>query len=259
MRRRLSTDRLFHVFSARRSGQHAILGWLMAQMRQPLARLNMCNVPHAIGPYGLKVLGKSARQHLRGLFMNYEDHAPIELERCNGLAGLVEGVDAQQVTPILILRDPFNHLASKRAANPERDIDFGRQEAELWKTYAREYLGETKFIPDKVCINFNEWFSDAAYREQLSNRLNLDYPASSPQAVAAMQAIPPVGCSQFDGRRFDGNAQQMDVLDRWRQRFDDPVYVALLQDEELLALSARIFVMPEVDEWLTKQRTLLAS
>jgi len=248
--RQLDAERLFHVFSARRSGQHAIMRWLAAQMRPITFRLNMCNIPHTIGPYACGKLGPVAPQSFRALLMNYEDTAPAVLQRCGGVAGLVEGVTAQDVTCILILRDPFNNLASKRAANPERALEAGRKEADLWKAMAEEYLGETNYLPHKFCISFNQWFSDAAYREQLSASLGLDYPADSPQALAALQKVPVIGRSQFDGRKYHGSAQQMDVLDRWRQSLDDPIFAELLRDEELLALSARIFQMPEVDTWL---------
>jgi hypothetical protein len=43
----------------------------------------------------------------------------------------------------------------------------------------------------------------------------------------------------------------MGVLDRWRKRSDDPIFVELLQDRELYALSARIFQLPEIDAWLS--------
>jgi len=113
---------------------------------------------------------------------------------------------------------------------------------------AREYLGETNYLPDKICINFNRWFSDALYRDQNSRALELDYPADSPRALAALQSVPLVGRSQFDDRSYHGNAQQMDVLERWRQRLDDPVFLELLRDEELLGLSRQIFDMPFAEQ-----------
>jgi hypothetical protein len=179
--------------------------------------------------------------------MNYEDKAPAELERCNGVAGLVRGADAQDVACILILRDPFNNLASKRAANPERGLEAGRKEVALWKALAKEYLGETSYLPGKICVSFNQWFSDAAYRDQLSHSLGMDHPADSPRALAALQKVPAIGRSRFDGLKYNGSAQQMGVLDRWRQRLDDPIFLEILQDEELLSLSGRIFSLPEAE------------
>jgi hypothetical protein len=49
----------------------------------------------------------------------------------------------------------------------------------LWKSYAREYLGRTNVLGDKVTINYNRWVTDKGYRdvllrEQFGREENLD-------------------------------------------------------------------------------------
>ncbi len=137
---------------------------------------------------------------------------------------------------VLVLRDAFNTFASvargKRRMRA-RLMSFYRAE---WKSYAREFLGETAYLPaDTVKISFNAWFLDPAYRFAVAETLGLDH---SERGVGDVGSDG--GGSSFSGREFDRRAQDMKVLDRWRLLADDPVYLASL-DRETVELSNAIF------------------
>lgn len=246
----IRTIRLFHFFAARRSGQHAIIGWLQSLMQCNNDRINNCSLPYNFKASSHRRL-RSTSVPDRALILNYEDKEPQKLEGLHDSGKpIVTGIEGAETTYVLVLRDPFNNLASKRRANPERDLDYARRELELWKSHAREYLGETCYLPSAVRINFNKWFADAAYRARLSTELKTDLPADTPAANAALQFVPATGQSQFDGRRFLGRAQSMDVLHRWKQLRDDPIYMEAIRDRELIELSARIFNLDGIHELL---------
>ena len=111
---------------------------------------------------------------------------------------------------------------------------------ELWKSYAREYLGLSHLMPaPRVLINFNRWFVDSGYREQLSRRLKL---VSAEKGLAEVAKWGPnTWGDSFDNLDFEGRAYEMKVLERWRHLAGDPVFRQLFQDRELLELSEDIF------------------
>lgn len=236
--RMIKTETLFCMFAARRSGQHAVIWWLRSQWNEPHARLNNCSIPQDARRGRIDDLPDRSKK-LRGFIMNYEDVPPTAIADAG--QPLIQGVDADQFRYLLVLRDPFNNLASKCQANPERGLESLQGEAALWKTHAREFLRETTFLSDCVPINYNVWFTDPAYRQALNKQLRLDLPPDSPAALKALQDVPGTGQSQFDGRRFHQAAQSMSVLDRWRQKLHEPIYRQVCSDPELWDYSDRIF------------------
>jgi len=107
---------------------------------------------------------------------------------------------------------------------------------DMWILYAKEYLGETQHLKNnKVCVNYNQWFSDANYRKQLADKLNLDFTDSGFNDVSVFG-----GGSSFEKRKFHGKAENMDVLNRWQQFVDDSSYRTLFSDA-VFEYSERIF------------------
>ena len=138
----------------------------------------------------------------------------------------------------LIIRDPFNHLASAmqsegRWIEPEKFTS-------MWVEYAREYLGHTNFVvfPDssKFWIDYNEWFQSREFRMATSSRIGKPFTDEGLERVATQG-----GGSSFDGTVFDTNAQKMDVLNRWACYMDDPIYLQYVRDEEFLFVAEQVY------------------
>lgn len=140
---------------------------------------------------------------------------------------------------VLILRDPFNLFASRRAMGAELPRPTALR---MWKQHARTALkaltarrpGKSRPLP----ILYNRWASDPAYREEIAGRLGLTFTDEGIDTVAACN-----GGSSFDGLRYDGRAGAMRVTDRWRAYADDSEYLSLF-DAEMVDLSARLFGPP---------------
>ena len=81
---------------------------------------------------------------------------------------------------------------------------------------------------------------------QLSDKLGLTWNDKSLNKVARWGIV--TWGDSFDGMEYDGKASQMKVLERWKNFKDDPFYLSLFNDRELVELSETIFGhLPETE------------
>ncbi|EKV32653.1 hypothetical protein C882_2732 [Caenispirillum salinarum AK4] len=142
---------------------------------------------------------------------------------------------------VVILRDPFNLFASRRAMG----ADLPRATAaRMWKQHARTALKALNTRPRKgsrrhpLPILYNRWASERAYRAEIAARLGLSFTDAGIETVAACN-----GGSSFDGLAYDGRAGAMRVTERWRAYADDTEYLSLF-DAEMVDLSRQLFGPP---------------
>ena len=247
------------VYGLKRSGNHVIINWIFRNHPGTVCFLNHIQPQLHFNPYlsfgqafiknGLEVINfppempskvwqtdrwHRKHPHLDCLIHSYEDRRLEELDddplrgeehdRVLGRSGRRLGV--------IVLRDPFNTVASRMRRRDRLPLEGFM---EMWKSYAREFAGDTDFLPERVAISYNRWCIDADYRSELAARLGL----TGDQGV---NDVPQVGGgSSFDAASFDGKGSSMRTGERWRQFADDPDYLAAVRDEEVLSLSARIF------------------
>ncbi|MGB3691799.1 MAG: hypothetical protein WA865_14620 [Spirulinaceae cyanobacterium] len=235
------------VVGIRRTGNHAIIGWIRSQHPEYAFHIN--HPPAGQNPYQFlythfktpelyqEAIGKFSQKSL--LIISYEDQ---ELEKIYSAKfekfhDTYVGVSASQFD-VLLLRDPFNLVASRIKSNKSSITDGSAIEAiELWKSYAREFVGETAFLKhNKLCINFNKWHYNAQYREEIAKSLELEFTDAGRERVRDYG-----GGSSFDGRKLDGQASQLDILNRWQLFADEDSFWHLFKDEELLYYIERIF------------------
>ncbi|WP_293124224.1 hypothetical protein [Okeania sp. SIO1I7] len=142
---------------------------------------------------------------------------------------------------LLIIRDPFNLFASRlkissKAAHFLSVNSPNKTMIDLWIDYAKEYLGETNYLKhNKVCVNYNQWFTDVEYRRNIADKLQMEFSDVGINKVAGQG-----GGSSFEGKEFDGKATSMDVLNRWKKVADNPQYKQFF-NQEILKYSERIF------------------
>jgi len=98
-------------------------------------------------------------------------------------------------------------------------------------------LEETQLLKNnKIVINYNQWFIDVDYRQQLAKQLNVKFSDAGFNDVKGQG-----GGSSFDGIAFRGKAAEMDILNRWKVFADQPQYQKLIDNTELQDYSKRIF------------------
>lgn len=256
-----------------RSGNHAILNWIFSQFKDPKCFLNF--VLTSKDPFVFfhnkgtlrdfvyqeffekanifaEQLGFHSKKNL--LLYSYEDEflAQVFSDRFQKHHDAWVGQSESQ-TVVLLLRDPFNLFASRLKTNNDFMLKHSLRTPEgranvvkLWKEYAREFCGKTDLIScNKIMINYNDWITNLSYRKNIAEKLNVDEYSDS-----SLDIVPSIG----GGSSFSGTKKvpsKAELLSRWKTFKDDPLYIDIFKDSELVSLSETIFgTIPGVDEWL---------
>ena len=232
------------VHGLKRSGNHAVINWLLAQ-----GNFRFFNNVVPVGPIlrGQRALPAPwsfadwSTQHPaapgQDRCLSLEDH-PLDLPLFSD--------PPQGLQHILILRDPANLFASRirKGATMEHPA-YSREEGpllrravDLWKSHAREFLGATNVLPGYVGVWFDAWFASEEYRRKLSSSLGLSFTDAGFTQVSDRG-----GGSSFDRTTFDGANRRMQVLTRHAQL-----------DETERSLLDKILSDPEVNNLATALR-----
>jgi hypothetical protein len=252
----------FRIVGISRSGNHAIINWIINQLDGQFCFLNCVEPKH--NPFftarPFNSAGESFQTNICDfninaerdgnfskkdfLLYNYEDcflgmlnHQLFKKSRARWVG------ESSFKKDILIIRDVFNLFASRIKANlivghqthygvnPISTLALKR----IYKQHAKEFLGEKKNLQDKVLINYNQWFSDNEYRRSIAEKLELPFTDKGLEEV-----INCAGGSSFDGMRFSGNANKMNLNNRWKEYASEDFFWDLF-DEELVKLNSKIF------------------
>ncbi len=259
-------DLEIQVFGLRRSGNHAVLSWLIANLPQPAHFLNNVDpfsdpfrgfhnatLPNTVAihkPMTDAQVEAVRAEHKHCLVYNYEHLALNQLRQRPLVAEREHTIGASARTlRLLILRDFWNWMASRAkqfinrgVGEPEKLVRALTHEAAMWKQYAREFEGKTRLIEREgfVGVNYNDWVASPDTRQRLLAALGLEVRSLS------IDYVPNLGLgSSFDGTAYSGQAAGMDVGGRWKYLTAEPLLQGLLAtwraDEELLALNERLF------------------
>jgi hypothetical protein len=260
----------WRVMGISRSGNHAIINWLLAQTGGRMCFLNCVEPknnpfcwprPLASGlPYQVNYADFDLDQERRGVFSK-KDYLIYSHEDC--FLGLLRDGPWEQchdawVGPsalrrdLLILRDPFNLIASRIQSGIGAPPSLALR---MWKQHARQFLGERLYLPrPPVRISYNAWVQQKSYRQRVAEDLGLRF------SDAAFQDVPATaGGSSFDGLSFHGSASEMKVLDRWRKFADQDNFWRFF-DREVVRLARAIFgPLPAIRWILRKSPTMLSA
>ena len=240
---------LFLSFAPMRSGQHAVINWILAHFKSTCF-LNAAIVGGKLatggGTYALR--DKEVKQCTISniVFISFEDQSIIYK---NPIITNLEIIGSfTHMYHVIILRDPFNMFASRIAylrLNPRSGMRKTPHKhiRNIWKEHAKEFLGQTNYLSNKICVNYNKWFTSKEYRDSILEQ-KIDDEAEQ-KILNRQPKRPPAAVSSFDrGREFIHHAQKMKVLDRWQQikQYDEfeEVYKPLF-DQEIIDLSRQIF------------------
>ena len=250
-----------------RSGHHAVVYWIAAQCLQDgWVTKYLDDRPDPADPFhggsrwyqwemlrelgGSEVLEPDRFGDRDLLIYSYEDKPLVKvlqhkvyLEKHDDLVG-----HSEKVFEVVVLRDAYNHLASRlkqsmdkmcgsgRVVREGQSIENFRCAVEEWKEYARLWEDEDE-REDLVLVNFNAWFRDEEYREEISRLLSIPFNDAGLDWRA--------GLSFFDGGdRGQYGARQSKVLERWRSMRDHPWFSRVFEeDTELVEMNKRLFGM----------------
>lgn len=244
-------EKELRVIGLRRTGNHGIMNWIKYQHDDKVFHLN--NIKALKNPYRQRyswdkkdfwrqeALGNFTKKSF--LIYSYEDYSLEQItnpdfEKKHDLYFGKSGTRYD----VLILRDPFNFIASRLKRN-YIDVKAPKQTfVSLWIECAKEFLNETNYLKNnKVCVNYNRWFCEIDYRKHISSLLGLEF---SDAGLNVIQG----GGSSFNVREFHGKANQMDVLSRWQNYRENNDYLKLVENQEMLEYSKKIFgIIPGTD------------
>jgi hypothetical protein len=241
-----------HVFGLRRSGHHAIIGWL-ASCHEAVGEtvhhensvfnqhLNM--PPHWPDPTP-EVVWRRGRGH-DVLVVNYEDVDFAHREESPTYAALQSPAFGQIVRDTLVVRDWFNFAASRLKYQAEQaaagrldSLMFGLEWPALqdrWLQYAQIAASNAT---DPTCINYNNWYAQGDYRVEIASAYGL------PNSDATLDAVPEFGSgSSFEGTATDGHGSGMNVLRRWENLDEGLVdrYKRLISNPVLGKINRELF------------------
>ena len=249
----------------RRSGHHAVINWIRYQTPRIHVFLNACRpTAHPLdschlsqsrvgyGSFDVRMRRSLARV-VRSRFVNYilynfEDALP-RLENDQPDQAFFGGI----VMTVLVLRDPFNLLASRlhwertfRARFSGGDSRLVsarlRQAAHLWKTFARRAMRPPE--GRHLLVKYNDWCNSRDYRRQLARHLKL------PGIDMHMDEIARWGPgSSFEGDAICSPDHRLRTLGRWRAFVEDDQYRDCVLDSELLELSRFHFPDLAASDW----------
>lgn len=251
----------FRFVGMSRSGNHAIINWVIQQLDGHYLFLNCAEPKHnpyltarplsMDGPvYRTNMIEFKEKEEQEGKFIekdyllySYEDcflgtlnHPGFRKKREQWVGRSLEQKE------ILILRDPFNLFASRKKSNLLRGhYSHGAKPIStavlkrIYKQHAREYLGARKNLRHLVPIKFNTWTRSRDYREEISRELGIPFTDKGFLEVSKV-----AGGSSFDGVTHSGAADKMNLNDRWKKYAEDEEYWELF-DEELVEITQKIF------------------
>jgi hypothetical protein len=252
----LKNNYLFTFFALKRSGHHAVMVWLAYHFNLPIFVLN--NITPYTDPYLTSGFYNSWDKesdwlvHIEDVeqIRNVHKHCLVIGILDFNITRLEDGIDiiwqrqrtvgeSLKIFNILVLRDPFNMLASRwYKPGPVPQLIDNSEILDIWEIYAEEYLGLTNFLNYKLAINYNLWFSSIDYRKQLSANLGLDF------TDAGLNIVPKAAGSgsSFDQSFYNGRGNQMKVLERWKVCQQDKLFCEVFRERYKLAhLYRKIF------------------
>jgi len=231
----------FKVFGLRRSGIHAAMYWIARHYPEPVWFSNdVCSFddPTAyreeeepsiyepdeyIGSYGMDDFWTRDKDVLLWCC----EEKPLKDLDWEANREAVGGSD--EYWSVLVIRDPFNLIASRGMKGMLSNDDT----RVIWKQHAREALGETSFLKNKVVVNYNRWFSQPDYRRELEKQMGLGV---SDEGINKVYGLG----SSFTNCSRDGEAGSMKVFDRWKHYKDNEEYLSIF-DSEIIRMAWALF------------------
>ncbi len=268
--RKTGYGRLMEIVAQQRSGHHAIINWIRANLSTPSVFLNTCShiknplekhqTATLFDPAIMNEVNLSEIQLLeRGfcadklLIYNFEEKKLLTIRLMHNVINRTAWLGpASRFDRILVIRDPYNLMASKlrwhRGCNVKPSIEALYGARDMWIRYAEAYLRSLR-SGAYLGIDYNTWFTSNESRETYAERLGL---ASSDKGLDRVARYGPTTWGDsFDGMSYDKNAQQMNTLRRWETYADDQLFRDLVMYDPLRKRAAAIYSgMPEIVEAL---------
>jgi hypothetical protein len=214
-------QKLIYLFGMSRGGHHAIVDWILSTYKGTKRHWNNCRIECGFYAHNRELREiKAAASHLGCDILSFENKNLEQITNTN-------------VCKVLVIRDILNLTASRIKLSQKVKKTFYNFEdsLEIWKQYAREFLGQTNFLKKCIKINFNCWFLSKNYR----NFINLNFGNLVGNNTNISNFC---GGSSFDG--LTKNARELNVISRWREFKHHEEIQRIFNDDEAMDLNQKI-------------------
>lgn len=201
----------------RRTGSHGVINWFMGHFDDIDAFMNIDNC--RVGDGHSCATEIHGDKHLNMLY-SYENVTPydpmtyVNVKNEEISYNFKNDYGDRFSKKILIIRNPLNWAASHiHARTKEGSTNYSEINFTQYKEYLKAMSDDNFFT-----IIYDIWFQYPEYRRKIESDLNLIETDRWFERVSNYG-----GGSSFNGVDFDGNAQQMDVLDRWIKYENHPI------------------------------------
>ncbi|HMB00128.1 MAG TPA: hypothetical protein VKS21_03990 [Spirochaetota bacterium] len=216
--------KLYIVAATRRSGHHAFCEWLKLQdgncFYEGFGFQDRFNVAPMLDGFRrvMQTIGK------KNIILSFEDLKTENINAIDAELRKMYDLSEYKTEKIVFLRDIYNLWASLYKDGKKDKLQIAIR---VWKAQAdnRDYI-----------IRYNRWFSNNEVRGVICDRLGINFTDNGINNVAGCN-----GGSSFDGLRFNGNAQKMDVLKRWVKYKKNKDFRKFIKNKELAFLNLAIF------------------
>ena len=260
---RVINNNEYRITGLMRTGNHAIINWLFSQLDEPKCFLNY--IDDSKNPFiffkrkgtltqfpqtyfensCLKCEALGFLKPKEALIYSFEDAYLKDVYSERFLKNIRRWVGkSEKVYNILLIRDPYNLFASRLKREEKYKNRYSlknprerKEVIEIWKQYAREFLGKTDLIPNpKVFINYNKWAISLDYRKDTARELGI-----KKYSDEAMNQILSIGGGSSFNEKAHKPPSPEEIFSRWKKYSDDELFLEIFKDKELVSLSEQIF------------------
>jgi hypothetical protein len=219
----------FQFFALRRSGHHAVINWLQFHYKtcEYFTNCKLKESGKVEGLTGDRFVYNNPNGKGECRILSFEDKLRNEVN---------PPFCAYKSLPyskrFIVVRDIYNCFASR--LKRRRNDPFWHKwphclDAKLWRIYFNEFLGNTNDLGERtVKVNYNFWCDNVSYREQLALEVAGHFTDEGRNIVATIGKG-----SSFDHLNYYNKADEMAVMDRWKEYEKDREFAPLLADKEL--------------------------
>lgn len=233
----------YSILAIRRSGCHALAGWLGGLMPNGVfyCNNNSTSVSEVLinGEY-MRLTPELSREP-RPILYGRENQSLTDW--CSK-----KPIPFAEVTTLLLIRDPFNHLASymKLFKLDEKGGQNGiEQWYKMWIAYAMEateFSNELDITGDKIIItDYNQWCGSREYRDALAQQIGFENKDVGIDYVSGHG-----GGSSFTKRATTGTDLREQVTKRYLHYLDNDVYREIISRRALQNFAKQLW--PELTE-----------
>lgn len=248
---RESNKDIWRIVGMRRSGNHAIINWLMSQNE---CFVHFCNDVrtnrHPITALTKETRNKSAFSgSLKKKFIYSFENTRVSAIESYPTELSWEGNSINKKT-IVIIRDPFNLFASMfmrdnwQGELMRSDENYRKEIVSIWKENVKTCI-DKKDSEKFLCINYNLWATSKEYRQSLCTFLKIPFNDNGFREKPDYGG----GSSTLNAVLSKEQTGKTSVLTRWESYMDNTVFRSIFTDPEIIELG-NVFFEKETDQWL---------